>query len=244
MGTLDEIKKMQGEGKSDAEIMQTMKQRGFPDTEILDGLERAKIKSAVSSSMGEPLGPQSAPQSEFGSQEVIGGSNFGSSGYGVQEFNGMQPSMMGGNESEVQAPSQEYQPMSAPPQQQDYGYGNYQQYQPYQESASSDVIEEISEQVVTEKLAVLRDKLEKILDFRSGADAKLASLNDRLMRIEKIIDRLQISVLQRMGEYVSDVKDIKTELQETQKSFKVLHQRSAPAHHAHHPQKHGKKQHP
>ena len=110
MGTLDEIRRMQGEGKSDGEIMQTLKQRGFPDAEVLDGLERAKIKDAVSSnSAGEPLNLSQQPmqkQSEYGAQEVVGGADF-SAGYGVQDFNSMQPSMMTSPE-QVQAPQQNY----------------------------------------------------------------------------------------------------------------------------------------
>ena len=214
MGTLDDIRQMQGEGKGDGEITQALKQRGVPDAEILDGLERAKIKDAVSSSAGEPLGPQggaASEQSEFSTQEVVGGAGFGEGGYGsVQEYGNMQPSMM----STEQAPLQQNYS------QQDYG--NYPAYQSYQENTSSDVIEEISEQVVTEKLTNLRDKIEKILDFRATADARISSLNERLLRIEKILDRLQLSILQRMGEYVTDVKDIKNELEETQKSFKTL----------------------
>lgn len=246
MGTFDEIKQMQGEGKSDAEIMQTLRQRGFPDAEILDGLERAKIKSAVSSnSAGEPLNlqPSAAPaQNEFGTQEVVGGSSFSEGGYGsVQEYGDMQPSIMAPDA----APQQNYNSQQF--QQQEYG--NYPAYQSYQESASSDVIEEISEQVVTEKLTLLKDKIEKILDFRTTADARISSLNERLVRIEKILDRLQLSILQRMGEYVTDVKDIKNELEETQKSFKtLLHERHKVQHHPaqhsmhhEHPHSHHKK---
>lgn len=96
------------------------------------------------------------------------------------------------------------------------------EYQPYQEAVSSDIITEVAEQVVSEKLAYLQDRLERALDFRTVADAKISSIDERLIRIEKIMDRLQLSLLQRVGEYISDVGDIKKELIETQKSFKAL----------------------
>jgi len=102
------------------------------------------------------------------------------------------------------------------------GAGGYDQYQPYQETMSSDVITEISEQVVTEKLASIVDKIEKVISFKTTAEAKISSLNERLKRIEQIIDRMQISIMQKVGEYVGDVKDIKREMIETQKSFKKL----------------------
>ena len=104
-------------------------------------------------------------------------------------------------------------------------YGGYEQYQPYQESISSDVITEISEQVVSDKLAQIRDNIEKTLDFRNSAETKLESLDDRLKKMEAIINRLQLSVLQKIGDYVNDVQDLKKELIETQKSFKAVHKK-------------------
>jgi hypothetical protein len=101
----------------------------------------------------------------------------------------------------------------------EYAQGDY---QPYQEAISSDIVTEVAEQVVSERLAVLQERLEKAIDFRTTADARLVALEDRLVRIEQIMDRLQLSLLQRMGEYVQDVRDVKQELQETQKSFKAI----------------------
>ena len=40
--------------------------------------------------------------------------------------------------------------------------------------------------------------------------------------MEKIIDRLQLSILQKVGDYLTNVEDIKKELAETQKSFKSM----------------------
>ena len=87
---------------------------------------------------------------------------------------------------------------------------------------STDIISEIAEQVTSEKMSTVRDRLEKVLDFRETTEVKLESLSKRIKHIEMIIDRLQLSLLQKMGEYVNDVHDIKTEMQETQKTFKRL----------------------
>ena len=101
-------------------------------------------------------------------------------------------------------------------------YSQTQQYQPYQETMGSDVITEISEQVVDEKLSAMRDRLEEAVDFKNSAEAKLNILDKRLKRIEQIIDILQISLIQKVSEYVTDIKDVKNELIETQKSFKAI----------------------
>lgn len=152
--------------------------------------------------------------------------------YGVEEYSGMQPSMLGAPQAQIQPqtqPMQQYpdqyttpQEQYGAPQDQYAGYDAYSQYQPYQQQVSSDIITEISEQVVSEKLSSMQDRLEKAIDFRTVAEAKMTSLAERLKRIEEIMDRLQLSILQKVGDYVSDVGDIKKEIRENQESFKAL----------------------
>ncbi|MBS3091328.1 hypothetical protein J4217_02680 [Candidatus Pacearchaeota archaeon] len=122
-------------------------------------------------------------------------------------------------QDQAQQDYQQYGPQSMPAQQDYQQYGqDYAQYPSY----SPDTITEISEQVVTEKLAQIRDQLEKVIDFKNIVDAKIDFLDERMKRIEKILDRLQLSVLQKVGEYVTNVEDIRKEVIETQKSFKSL----------------------
>jgi hypothetical protein len=111
--------------------------------------------------------------------------------------------------------------------------GGYPQYQPYQEAISSDIITEISEQVVSERLSVLQDKMEKAIDMKNVFEARISNMGDRLERMEKIIDKLQLSILQKVGEYITDVRDVKQELEETQKSFSAGHRKK----HMHHKNK-------
>ena len=75
---------------------------------------------------------------------------------------------------------------------------------------------------MAEKLGKVQKSLEKVIDFRTTIDAKVEMLQERLKRIEKIIDTLQLSVLKKVGDYVTNVDDIKKELIETQKSFTKL----------------------
>ena len=112
---------------------------------------------------------------------------------------------------------------------------DYQQYQ-YPPSVSSDTITEIAEQVVSEKLSKIKTQLEKTIDIKSTAEAKLSHLEERLQRIEKIIDELQLSILQKVGEQMTSVSDLKKELFETQKSFNAISHSQHP--HTHHPHAH------
>lgn len=102
------------------------------------------------------------------------------------------------------------------------GYDQYQSYPGYQVSISPDTITEIAEQVLEEKLSHLHDKIDSSSDFKNTAETKLDHLKERIERIEKILDKLQLSILNKVGQYVTDVSDLKTELQETQKTFKAL----------------------
>ena len=142
----------------------------------------------------------------------------------------MQPSMLAPQQETQEVGEQYAGEYPSYQQQQDYYGQGGQQYQPYQEALSSDVITEIAEQVVSEKLSFLGDKLEKAIDFKTTAETKISNLGERLVRIEQILDKLQIALLHRVGEYVQDVADMKKEIVETQKSFKAISQ----GHHSSH----------
>jgi len=216
------------------------------DDETRGKTEQQRIKDAVNQesqravdlqkNAEQAVPPFPSPVSEVpaplgGDQNVSGSAPSGNSqSTNSGQYAGMEPSMLAqeqqGRQEAQQAPpvDQGYQQTM----QQDLGgsggayESGYPEYQPYQEAMSSDMITEISEQVVSEKLAVLHDQLEKAIDFRNTAETRIVNLDERMRRIEQILDRLQLSLLQKVGQYVNDVSDIKKEMRETQKSFKAL----------------------
>jgi len=105
------------------------------------------------------------------------------------------------------------------PQAEEQNYASYQYGSDYQ---SSDNISEIAEQIFDEKMSSLGKKIDSLSESRTEFEAKLLSLDSRLSKIEKVIDRLQLSILQKVGEYITNVEDIKKEIIETQKSFKYI----------------------
>lgn len=202
MGLIEDVKRMQEEGRSDIEITRIFTQRGVSDREINAALAQSRIKEAVS---GGDYPPVPSPQGMSPKQN--------------HEYDEMQPSML--------APEAQQTPEYIPPNPQGYEQAyapqSYPEYQQYQSSGiSSDTITEIAEQVVDEKISQIRDSLKKTLDLKNTLESKMEYLDERLKRIEKIIDRLQLSILQKVGEYVTNIDDIKKELVETQKSFKSL----------------------
>lgn len=217
MTTLDDVKKLQNQGATDEQIVQLLRERGVSYREIADAVAQSKIKAAVEQ-----------PEAE---------GNAGAENTMVQS---MQANEQAPQPNQTYAPQPEYAAQPGTEYAYDYaqqGVGN----------VSADLISEIAEQIVAEKLTEIRVHLEKTLDLRTTMEARLEYLDERLKKIERSLDVLQTSVLRRVGDYITNVEDIKTELVETQKTFAKLagHHRSSPGQHhtQHHPQHHQHHQH-
>ncbi len=191
---LDSFLELEKEGKTNPEIVMELQNKGFSPQEVNDAVNQSKIKKAVTS-----------PE-------------------------GMQPSIMEEPE-QVQPPvptptKKKKMPfsMTAPAQaeyqypQQTYEYGSAQQ--PMQgPSADIETIEEISEEIVNEKMTELRDELENIKDFKQSVQSKIDDMDDRLRRIELNIDRLQASMIGKVQEYGQNIKDLGSEMRAVEGAF-------------------------
>ncbi len=104
--------------------------------------------------------------------------------------------------------SQDYYP------QDDYSYA-----QSYSTSSDTNSLIEISEQVFTDKIKKVQDTLEALNEFKALTDAKVKTMEERLKRIEKTIDQLQISILDKIGSYGQNLNSIKKEMNMMQDSF-------------------------
>lgn len=215
MGLLEEIQRMRMSGMQDDQIVLKLQEQGNPYRAISEAMSQSKIKQAVEYQDQEPLPP--IPSDVQQQDQQMQDSNEQNQYYEDQQMQEMQPS--------INQQSQEYQEQ---PQQQEYfsGYEPSQQTQDPQQNydynaggLSSDTIMEISEQIVSEKLSDVRKKLENMSSFKTELETKAEALDDRLKRIEKIIDTLQSSVLRKVGDYVTNVEDIKRELIESQKTI-------------------------
>ncbi|PIN89137.1 hypothetical protein COU60_04705 [Candidatus Pacearchaeota archaeon CG10_big_fil_rev_8_21_14_0_10_34_76] len=233
-GVLEEVKRMQSQGLAENDIVKALRERGTSHREILEALSQSKIKAAVEQVDDDEQANQNYPSvpSPTG-QETLAQEppkrNLAPAPAGMQQSIMTPPSS---NLEEISPqpesyPSENYQPeyQSYAPQDQYANTSN--QYSTdysntYQPNLSSDIVSEISEQIVSEKMAEIRKGVEKILDFKTHMESKVETLSDRLQRIEKIIDTLQSSVLRKVGDYVTNVDDIKKELIETQKTFSKM----------------------
>lgn len=201
MTVLEDVRNMQSQGMPEDKIVEALRQRGSSYREIADAIAQSKIKAAV-----EQQDPEEQNQVPVQQQEEMTAS---------LETNLPEPPVQQQYYAQPQGQQQEY---AAPaPGEYNYSYDQNQQGQ-----ISTDLISEIAEQIVAEKMSDVRKHLEKTLDMKNTMESKLEYLDERLKKIERSIDTLQSSVLRKVGDYVNNIEDIKTELIETQKTFTKL----------------------
>ena len=226
MTLLEDVRSMQSQGMQDEQVIQTLRNGGANYRDIADALTQSKIKVAVEENTNGSMQGMQQNMADAYSQE-----------------SGMQPSILNQPQLEQipdsmqpqQQQSDYYSQAPSPSQSQQYNQGqeyvpypeqqtqyDQQNYPQYQSPVSADLISEISEQVVAEKLSEIRKHLEKIIDLKTTFESKIEYMDERLKRLEKTIDTLQSSVLRKVGDYVTNVQDLKSELVATQKTFDKL----------------------
>jgi len=120
------------------------------------------------------------------------------------------------------------------PQTQDYSQGNQRQRpaaapQEYYEEApyatgpaagmSSDTMIELSSQVFAEKIKKTSKSVDEFSEFKGLAQVKLENIEERLKRIEKIIDTIQIKILEKVGAFASELQKTQKEIEMVEESF-------------------------
>ena len=78
--------------------------------------------------------------------------------------------------------------------------------------ADSDTMIEIANQVFSEKIKKIQNQIEDISELKTLAQVKVANVDERLKRIEKMIDTLQIKVLEKVGSFGSELSSTKKEV--------------------------------
>jgi len=178
MTLTEDIKNLQQQGFSDEQIIQSLREKNVSYREIADALAQSRIKAAVEDPNTEPQNafPAPSPSEEYA---------------GTRPMEGMEPSIMATESNqrpELTAPSPTYADTPSP---QEYGqqyadsYAQYAQQPQSQQGASPDLIAEIADQIMTEKLGDIRKHLEKIIDMKTTFDSKIEYVDERLKKIEE-----------------------------------------------------------
>jgi len=191
MGVLEDITQMKNEGISDNEILRDLQEKGFSPREINDAFNQLQIKDAVS---------EENP-------------NLVDNEYKKQEF----PPTNTQKSQEISDEESYY------PQDQEYYQGAPQQGEEFESNQGqrfdTDTIIEVSEQVFMEKIQKIQKHVEEISEFKTLSEARIENLLERTKKIESLMDRLQIAILEKIASYGSNLESIKKEMSMMQDSF-------------------------
>jgi hypothetical protein len=222
MGILEQIIKMKEGGIPEEEIVDELSRQGASPKEIDDALKQAQIKSAISNQEGNEES-QSSTLEEVPSLEGV---------YQPRAYENPQEQAYVPQQEEYIPRPEEYAPQQeeyAPAsqegylqtqEQQSYQPGGYEQYSPA--GIDTDTIMEIASQIFSDKIR----NIQKLLDATSEAtimlQSKMENVSERVKKIEIIIDKLQIAILEKVGSYGKNLESIKKEMSMMQDSFSKM----------------------
>ncbi len=221
MGLLEQISQMKKDGLSNEEISLMLQERGNSPKDINDAFNQEKIKNAVYSE--EP---------EIDSQDDFSMKNPQVPVLPQRTF--YQPKTQEEEEQKYYTPktpayntqkypeqySQQYQEYLENPQEEYYPTEQY--GEEYSEAYSTDMIIEIAEQVFSEKIKKIENQIERFNEFVNLAETKITNNSERIKRIESIIDKLQIAIIEKIGNYGKSIESVKKEMEMIEDSFSKI----------------------
>ena len=246
MGILDQVAEMRNQGLSEAEMSARLQEQGFTPKSINDAFNQEKIRSAVSaedismqnpSSSGSFYKPMTQEQQYPGQVPGLPGDMpdptqssayqdpYQQDPYSQEQYPPQDPYSQGQYPQDTYSQGQYPQNYQDPYYQDPYSQGqeeyyadpSQQQYAGYQ--GNTDTMIEISEQIFAEKIKKIQKQVEQIAEFAALAQTKISNNNERIKRMESIIDKLQISILDKIGNYGKDISAIKKEMEMIEDSF-------------------------
>lgn len=221
MALLERITTMKQQGISEAQIINTLSEEGVSPREINEALSQSKIKAAVSSDEGmqqSVMTPANTEQQYAPVPEVPRAKPLTY----AQEQTSYPPAQQTYVPQETYAQDQtQYAPEAYPQDQTQYAQG-YSQEGYYQQGADIETIKDIAKQVVEESLLKMKDELQSLSKMKSDLKFEIQDIENRLVRIENIIQELQTSIIRRMGQYGESIAGISQEIKATQESFSKM----------------------
>lgn len=215
MALLEKIGEMKQAGLSENQIINYLKEEGFSPREIAEAINQSKIKSAVA-----------LPQE---SQEDYNNDQMQPSIMQAQEQQTTQINQYSqANQQQSYLPQQNYAQEVQDPNQypayteQQYAYPNSSQEAYAPQGIDIETIRDIAKQEIDESLKKIRSQIEVLGKDKTNMSFELQNLDNRLTKIESIIQELQTAIIRRIGEYGESITNISDELKATQNSFSKL----------------------
>jgi hypothetical protein len=213
MGLLDKISQLKKDGMTEREIISILQEEGKSPGDIMDALNQSQIKQAVSAEEESPTDGMTPSMMEdeeslTPTPEGTGTSTPKEEVYTPQEQNYYTP--QGREESFYEGETYDTNPT-----QETYTAQNYEGEYSYNQDATI----EIAEQVVAEKMKKFQFQLREAMEFRAIFESRLLDLTDRLSRMEKMFDKMQMTVIDKVSHYGENLDLIKKEMNMIEDSF-------------------------
>ena len=222
MSTLEKVMLMKKQGIPEEDIIETLKSQGVPPKEIEEAISQSKIKSAIADSPLQDTNIQTPeiPLSEYTSPPNIPENEQ------FQASPQTQPPQPSPQISEQEYPPETPPETPSPPYDTQYSQQQYPEYYPqyYPEAPGLDIntIKDLTEQIVEEKIAKLRDSLSALKKFKEEISFEIKRIAKKLEKIEDNFNTLQISIIKKIGSYGESIKNIEKEMHATQESFSKI----------------------
>ena len=225
MGVLEQVTQMRNQGKSDEEIISDLKRQKVSPKEINDALNHEKIRSAVSDIRGNDPEMAAPPAPSMGGNQNASpfpdqnyepqypeNQNYPQDGYGQEGYGQAYP-------QEQQYPQDQYGQYPSQDQYAQYPQQDYYQQGYGQQASNTDTVVEIAEQVFEEKSREITKKIDSLEELKTLTQTRLDHLNEKVKRIESVLDKLQSAILEKVGSYGQDLSSIKKEMSMMQDTF-------------------------
>jgi len=204
---VDDVLSMMQKGLSDSDIIRKLSEEGFSPVQITDALNQAKIKNEIS---GENSGGEM--KASILSSGVPSPSE-------VPKPKAMFPAMnMESKKQAISPPATNVSDYPSYP----YQYPVVEKVQ-QQPEINTEAIEEIVEEMVNEKWLEIKNKILDVIEWKTYAEKRILSVDDRIKRIENSLDRLQAALLSKVQEYSRNVSELGSEMVALEGAFgKIL----------------------
>jgi hypothetical protein len=208
------IVEMRKRGYEDSEIAKILQEQGISPREINEALSQTKIKQAVSEDNAETEMQTSETENNDEMMPSIVDSEQQDISGGQETYSEQQEDYQAQPETSQQYGGEYYGGGYAQPEGEYYG-DEYSQGT----SMSAETIAEIVEQNISEKITKIMSVLNTLSESKVLTSTKVEKLDERLSRIEAIIDQLQMSLIRKAGQQEENIEDIKTEMKDMRENF-------------------------
>ncbi len=205
---IEEVIRMRRQGLSNNQIVQALQRNGYQSHQIFDAFNQADLK---------------APVQMQGTSTRQGYPSGGPEGLGeppdLPPFSGEQESeaTINGPQSPEEIPRTQgmFPEEAAQPQPEQYGG-----YSTGHDNSAK--IEEISEAIIEEKWQDLTKDFNKLVEWKSGMEQRMAAIEQRFTDVKTAFDVLQKSVVDKVSDYDKSVRDVGSEMKALEQVFQKI----------------------